>query len=71
VINEYRNPRRAALGVPGPDRLITVAALTTSGHPEAELIEAITHLAFYARWPKAMAERWSPSASSAAKTQRE
>jgi 4-carboxymuconolactone decarboxylase len=51
--------------------LITVAALTTSGNTdqlvfhlalakqngntEAELIEAITHLAFYAGWPKAMA----------------
>ena len=50
--------------------LITVAALTTSGNTgqlvyhlglakqngatEAELIEAITHLAFYAGWPKAM-----------------
>ena len=49
--------------------LVTVAALTTSGNPdqlvyhlglakqnaasEAELIEAITHLAFYAGWPKA------------------
>jgi 4-carboxymuconolactone decarboxylase len=49
--------------------LITVAALTTSGNPdqlvyhlglakqngatEQELIEAITHLAFYAGWPKA------------------
>ena len=51
--------------------LVTVAALTTlgntdqlvfhldlakqHGNPEAELIEAITHLAFYAGWPKAMA----------------
>lgn len=51
--------------------LVTVAALTTSGNTdqlvfhlglakrngasEAELIEAITHLAFYAGWPKAMA----------------
>ena len=51
--------------------LITVAALTTSGNTdqlvfhldyakhngnsEEELIEAITHLAFYAGWPKAMA----------------
>jgi 4-carboxymuconolactone decarboxylase len=50
--------------------LITVAALTTSGNTdqlvfhldlarqngnrESELIEAITHLAFYAGWPKAM-----------------
>jgi len=50
--------------------LITVAALTTSGNTdqlvyhlglakkngaaETELIEAITHLAFYARWPRAM-----------------
>ena len=50
--------------------LITVAALTTGGNTEqltfhldlakqngateAELIEAITHLAFYAGWPKAM-----------------
>jgi 4-carboxymuconolactone decarboxylase len=50
--------------------LITVAALTTSGNTEqltyhlglakengateAELIGAITHLAFYAGWPKAM-----------------
>jgi 4-carboxymuconolactone decarboxylase len=53
--------------------LITVACLTTSGNTdqlvfhldyarrngntEAELIEAITHLAFYAGWPKAMAAR--------------
>jgi 4-carboxymuconolactone decarboxylase len=51
--------------------LVTVAALTTSGNTdqlvfhldyakrngnsEPELIEAITHLAFYAGWPKAMA----------------
>jgi 4-carboxymuconolactone decarboxylase len=50
--------------------LITVAALTASGNAEQltfhlqyakdngateqELIEAITHLAFYAGWPKAM-----------------
>ena len=50
--------------------LVTVAALTTSGNTdqlvfhlglakqngatEAELIEAITHLAFYAGWPKAV-----------------
>src|SRR4051794_24350311 len=50
--------------------LVTVAALVTGGgadqlrvHPgrakengvsQAELIEAITHLAFYAGWPKAM-----------------
>jgi 4-carboxymuconolactone decarboxylase len=50
--------------------LITVACLTTSGNTEqltfhldyacrngateAELVEAITHLAFYAGWPKAM-----------------
>jgi len=50
--------------------LVTVAALTTSGSTEPllfhlglakdngateeELIEAITHLAFYAGWPKAM-----------------
>jgi 4-carboxymuconolactone decarboxylase len=51
--------------------LVTVACLTTSGNTdqlvyhlalakengatEDELIEAITHLAFYAGWPKAMA----------------
>ena len=50
--------------------LVTVAALTAGGNTEqlayhlglakqngaaeAELIEAITHLAFYAGWPKAM-----------------
>jgi 4-carboxymuconolactone decarboxylase len=50
--------------------LVTVAALTAmgntdqlvfhldfakqNGNSEAELIEAITHLAFYAGWPKAM-----------------
>jgi 4-carboxymuconolactone decarboxylase len=50
--------------------LVTVAALTASGNTdqlvyhlglakengatEVELIEAITHLAFYAGWPKAM-----------------
>jgi 4-carboxymuconolactone decarboxylase len=50
--------------------LVTVSALTTSGNTEqltyhlglakqngateTELIEAITHLAFYAGWPKAM-----------------
>jgi len=50
--------------------LVTVAALTTSGNTdqlvfhlglakqngatEEELIEAITHLGFYAGWPKAM-----------------
>lgn len=51
--------------------LVTVASLTTSGNTgqlvyhlglardngvtETELVEAITHLAFYAGWPKAMA----------------
>ena len=51
--------------------LVTVAALTTlgntdqlvfhldyarqNGNTEAELIEAITHLAFYTGWPKAFA----------------
>src|SRR3954470_22109724 len=51
--------------------LVSVAALTTTGNPdqlvspldiakqngntEDELIEAITHPAFYAGWPKAMA----------------
>ena len=51
--------------------LVTVAALATfgntdqlvfhldlakqNGNSETELIEAITHLAFYAGWPKAMA----------------
>jgi 4-carboxymuconolactone decarboxylase len=51
--------------------LVTVACLATSGNTgqlgyhlglakengnsEAELIEALTHLAFYAGWPKAMA----------------
>src|SRR3954451_20169238 len=51
--------------------LVTVAALTamgntdqlrfhlgfakTNGATEAELVEALTHLAFYAGWPKAMA----------------
>ncbi|MFJ7215308.1 carboxymuconolactone decarboxylase family protein [Amycolatopsis sp. NPDC098790] len=51
--------------------LVTVAALTTNGNTdqlvfhlglakengntEAELIEAITHLAFYTGWPQAMA----------------
>ncbi|WP_086844312.1 carboxymuconolactone decarboxylase family protein [Amycolatopsis kentuckyensis] len=51
--------------------LVTVAALATNGNTEqlvfhlglaeengnteAELIEAITHLAFYAGWPRAMA----------------
>ncbi|MDA3627960.1 carboxymuconolactone decarboxylase family protein [Saccharopolyspora sp. WRP15-2] len=51
--------------------LVTVAALTTNGNTEqlvyhlglakendnteAELVEAITHLAFYAGWPRAMA----------------
>ena len=50
--------------------LVTVASLTTSGNTdqlvyhlglakengatEEELIEAVTHLAFYAGWPKAM-----------------
>ncbi len=50
--------------------LVTVAALTATGstdqlvyhlglaeqngNTEAELVEAITHLAFYAGWPKAM-----------------
>ena len=51
--------------------LVTVAALTTmgntdqlvfhldlakqNGNSDEELIEAVTHLAFYAGWPKAMA----------------
>jgi 4-carboxymuconolactone decarboxylase len=56
---------------PKAGSLVTVACLTTSGNTdqlvyhlglakengatEDELIEAITHLAFYAGWPKAMA----------------
>ena len=62
--------KRAELS-PKERSLVTVAALTTSGNTdqlvfhldyakqngatEDELIEAITHLAFYAGWPKAMA----------------
>lgn len=61
--------RRTELS-PKERSLVTVAALTTSGNveqlnyhlrfavengnTEAELIEAITHLAFYAGWPRAM-----------------
>jgi 4-carboxymuconolactone decarboxylase len=61
--------KRPELG-PKERSLITVAALTTGGNTEQlvyhlglakqngateeELIEAITHLAFYAGWPKAM-----------------
>ena len=61
--------KRAEL-TPKERSLITVAALTTmgntdqlvfhldfakqNGNSEDELIEAITHLAFYAGWPKAM-----------------
>ncbi|MDQ2812582.1 MAG: carboxymuconolactone decarboxylase family protein [Actinomycetota bacterium] len=61
--------KRADLS-PKERSLITVAALTTAGNTEqlgyrlglakdngateAELIETITHLAFYAGWPKAM-----------------
>jgi 4-carboxymuconolactone decarboxylase len=60
---------RAGLS-PKERSLITVAALTAGGNTEqltyhlglarengateAELIEAVTHLAFYAGWPKAM-----------------
>lgn len=60
---------RAGLS-PKERSLVTVAALTAMGNPdqlsfhlefaeqngnsEEELIEAITHLAFYAGWPKAM-----------------
>jgi 4-carboxymuconolactone decarboxylase len=62
-------PRTQQLS-PRERSLITVAALTTGGNTEqltyhlalakengateAELVEAITHLAFYAGWPKAM-----------------
>jgi 4-carboxymuconolactone decarboxylase len=62
--------RRSELS-PKERSLITVASLTATGNTdqlvyhlglakhngatEAELIEAITHLAFYAGWPKAMA----------------
>jgi 4-carboxymuconolactone decarboxylase len=62
--------------------LVTVARLVTSRAPEQlvyhlgpaeetgaseqELIEAITHLAFYAGWPKAMAAMSLPSGSCAA-----
>ena len=62
--------KRAELS-PKERSLVTVAALTTMGNTdqlvfhvdfakqngatEDELIEAITHLAFYAGWPKAMA----------------
>jgi 4-carboxymuconolactone decarboxylase len=61
---------RTALS-PKERSLVTVAALTTTGNTdqlvfhldlakqngnsEEELIEAVTHLAFYAGWPKAMA----------------
>ena len=60
----------APAAVPRDRSLVTVAALTTGGNTdqlvfhlghakdngatEDELIEAITHLAFYAGWPKAM-----------------
>src|SRR5260370_9944437 len=69
----------APAGVKGRS-LVTVAALTTSGNTdqlvfhlglakqngasEEELIEAITHLAFYAGWPKAIAAMASPNKSS-------
>lgn len=62
--------RRTEL-TPRERSLVTVAALVTNGNTEqlvfhldlarqngnteAELIEAITHLAFYAGWPQAMA----------------
>jgi 4-carboxymuconolactone decarboxylase len=62
--------KRAELS-PRDRSLVTVACLVTSGNTdqlvfhldyakqngltEQELIEAITHLAFYAGWPKAMA----------------
>jgi 4-carboxymuconolactone decarboxylase len=62
--------RRPGLS-PKERSLITVAALTTmgntdqlkyhlglakeNGNTEEELIEALTHLAFYAGWPKSMA----------------
>ena len=62
--------RRTEL-TPKERSLVTVAALATAGNTEqlvfhlglakengnteAELIEAITHLAFYAGWPRAMA----------------
>jgi 4-carboxymuconolactone decarboxylase len=61
---------RAGL-TPKERSLVTVAALATggnteqlvfhldlarrNGNTEAELVEAITHLAFYAGWPRAMA----------------
>jgi 4-carboxymuconolactone decarboxylase len=61
--------RRTGLS-PKERSLVTVAALVAGGNPEQlefhlgyakdngatedELIEAITHLAFYAGWPKAM-----------------
>lgn len=64
------NWKRPALA-PRDRSLVTVAALVTGGNTdqliyhlgfaknngatEQELIEAITHLAFYAGWPKAMA----------------
>ena len=59
----------APAAVPRDRSLVTVAALTTGGSAEQltfhlqyakdngvteeELVEAITHLAFYAGWPKA------------------
>jgi 4-carboxymuconolactone decarboxylase len=65
--NVWKRPELA----PRDRSLITVAALVTNGNhgqlnfhlrlanengaTEAELIEAITHLAFYTGWPQAMA----------------
>ena len=46
--------KRAELS-PKERSLVTVAALATNGNTEEELIEALTHLAFYAGWPRAMA----------------
>jgi hypothetical protein len=49
---EHWRVQRVAQLVGGPD--VHLGLAKQNGASESELVEAITHLAFYAGWPKAM-----------------
>ena len=51
----------ALIAMNRPDQLRSHLQLArTNGLTEAELVEAITHLAFYAGWPSGVAQAWWP-----------
>jgi hypothetical protein len=54
VFNQPAGPRRAGRGRVRPCGRTRRLLAKQNGATEEELIEAITHLAFYTGWPKAM-----------------